>query len=88
MANVGKNPNYQKRRVERIEVKCEKVVDLKPPTIRQVTYPSKRRKRDIELQSYPSMDFRSDEHAVQREVAAVKLELTDDGSVLNITEYL
>ncbi|XP_064111881.1 uncharacterized protein LOC135219226 [Macrobrachium nipponense] len=88
MANVGKNPNYQKRRVERIEVKCEKVVDLKPPTIRQVTYPSKRRKRDIELQSYPNMDFRSDENTVQREVAAVKLELTDDGSVLNITEYL
>lgn len=88
MASLGKNPLFQKRKVERIEVKCEKVVDLKPLTIKQVTYPSKRRKRDIEMHNYQMSDFRSDGLSIPNEVAAVKLELTDDGSVLNITEYL
>ena len=88
LSGLDKPPKYQRRRVERIEVKCEKVVDLKPPTIRQVTYPSKRRKRDIELLTNPNLEIRPDELSGAHEVAAVKLELTDDGSVLNITEYI
>ncbi|KAK7084920.1 hypothetical protein SK128_015363 [Halocaridina rubra] len=78
-SSLGSTPNLKKRKVERIEVKCEKVVDLKPLTLKQITYPSTRR---------IIVNSRSDSLSIPHEVAAVKLELTDDGSILNIAEYM